>query len=362
MVETRRCWRRRLWPGASWRRRAWQVVESLGAFAQPAGPTVRYERFRAEILDDLRAAMPIDSVLLSPHGAIVAEGYDDAEGDLLAAVRGFVDRCAALEGPDGVLSVSIGHGFPWGDVAEMGSKIVVITDGDGAKALGRDFFRIRKETQPPYTTLDEAVARAGAHRAPEPLVIADVADSAGGAASDSTVILRRLLEAGVRNAAAAIFWDPIAVGLAHEVGLGGTLDLRIGGKLGPASGDPLDVRGAVIGLARDASIPFGTGDVTLEPVGDMAAWVIGRIALVCGAVPTQCFSTAAFTNVGIDPAAGSVLVVTSMQHFHAAFAPIAADILYAVAPGAVAPDVTMLPYRHASRWQWPFVEDPHARA
>ncbi len=50
-------------PLAVWRGRAeakgWQVVESLCAFAQPAGKTVRkvYESFRDEIMADLRAAI-----------------------------------------------------------------------------------------------------------------------------------------------------------------------------------------------------------------------------------------------------------------------------------------------------------------
>src|SRR3954467_13321619 len=80
-------------PLAVWRQRAeakgWEVVESLCAFAMPAGRTVKkvYEGFRDEIVADLKAAMPVDAVLLSLHGAMAAEGYDDAEGDLLAHVR-----------------------------------------------------------------------------------------------------------------------------------------------------------------------------------------------------------------------------------------------------------------------------------
>ncbi len=75
-----------------WRRRAeergWEVVESLTAHAQPAGPTVRevYEEFRDEILADLKAAGPVDVILLSLHGAMIADGYDDCEGDLIAAL------------------------------------------------------------------------------------------------------------------------------------------------------------------------------------------------------------------------------------------------------------------------------------
>ncbi len=58
-----------------WRNRAeelgWEVVESLSAHAQPAGPTVRavYEEYRDEILADLRENGPADIILLALHGA-----------------------------------------------------------------------------------------------------------------------------------------------------------------------------------------------------------------------------------------------------------------------------------------------------
>jgi len=63
-----------------------EVVQGLCAFATPAGPTVQrvYEELRDQILDQLREAMPVDAVVLGLHGAMVAEGYDDCEGDLLA--------------------------------------------------------------------------------------------------------------------------------------------------------------------------------------------------------------------------------------------------------------------------------------
>lgn len=69
-----------------------EVIESITAFAQPAGRTVQhvYERLRDEIIADLRAAhvaSPIDIVLLPLHGAMVAEHTDDCEGDILAEVR-----------------------------------------------------------------------------------------------------------------------------------------------------------------------------------------------------------------------------------------------------------------------------------
>ena len=46
-------------------------------------------------------------------------------------------------------------------------------------------------------------------------------------------------------------------------------------------------------------------------------------------------------------------MVKSMQHFHADFAPIAADILYVAAPGALLPNFRELPYRKADPLIWP---------
>ena len=43
-----------------------------------------YEDFRDEILAGVKAALPLDAVLINVHGAMVADGYDDCEGDLLA--------------------------------------------------------------------------------------------------------------------------------------------------------------------------------------------------------------------------------------------------------------------------------------
>jgi microcystin degradation protein MlrC len=76
----------------------WQVFEGLVAGAQPGGNTTRaaYEALRDELIEDLRCALPVDIVLLGLHGAMVADGYDDCEGDLLARVRDLVGADAVV--------------------------------------------------------------------------------------------------------------------------------------------------------------------------------------------------------------------------------------------------------------------------
>src|SRR5262249_38726298 len=161
-------------------------------------------------------ALPLDGVLLGLHGAMVAHGYDDVEGDIIERVRklvgqkcvigveldphchltlkrvqlsdvivlykefphtdvveraedvldivlktirgevkpvmsmydcrqigsypttlplmrAFVDRMMAMEGKDGILSISIGHCFPYADVPELTGRILVVMDKDKAK-------------------------------------------------------------------------------------------------------------------------------------------------------------------------------------------------------------------------------------
>ncbi|WP_397471972.1 M81 family metallopeptidase [Rheinheimera sp.] len=72
-----------------------EVIEGSCSWAEPGGLLNRqsYEQLRDEILLQLRQAMPVQAVLLGLHGAMVAQGYDDCEGDLLTRVR-------EITGPD----------------------------------------------------------------------------------------------------------------------------------------------------------------------------------------------------------------------------------------------------------------------
>lgn len=70
----------------------WIIIEGTAASAAPGGIINRttYESLRDEILGQLRDALPVDAVVLGLHGAMVAHGYDDCEGDLLSRAREIV--------------------------------------------------------------------------------------------------------------------------------------------------------------------------------------------------------------------------------------------------------------------------------
>lgn len=451
-------------PLVVWRERAqargWSVAEGLAAFAMPAGNTTRaaFEALRDEILSDLQRAMPVDAVLLNLHGAMIADDYPDAEGDLLARVRaivgprvpvlaeldlhghltrqkmaaadalvffkeyphvdvverahevfdilvrmleqglrptmamhdcrmlglfpttreplaGWVRHMKELERRPGVLSVSLVHGFPWGDTPEVGMRTLVVTDDDPALAqriadeFGQALWRERDAILAPFMSLDAAIDRvADAALDGRPFVLADTADNAGiGAASDSTFVLARLIERGATGFAIAPLWDPTAVHLAFDAGQGARLSMRIGGKLGPASGGPVDAEVTVMGLVREATQPFGGA---ISPLGDMAWLRIGTdpaddgaaLDIVVNASRTQGFDPVVFSAVGLDPTRPRALVVKSSQHFHAAFAPIAREVVYLATPGTGSMDFAALPHRSVTAPLWPKVAQPHAEA
>ena len=243
--------------------------------------------------------------------------------------------------------------------------MVVIADGDEAKArglaeqLGHELFAMRIATATQHDTIDEGIDAGLAGSGAKPIVLADVADNAGGGApSDNTAILRRLVDRGVRDVATGCYWDPVAVAICREAGLGATFDLRIGGKVGIASGDPVDLRVTVRGLSAEHSEAGLSGG--RAPLGASAYVEADGIHIVLTSLRQQVFAPDAFEGIGCTLADKKLVVVKSTQHFHAAFAPIAREIRYVAAPGAIAPEYDRIPFTKRTEPFWPRVEDPWA--
>jgi microcystin degradation protein MlrC len=424
------------------REAGWMLVEGLVASAQPGGNTTRaaYETLRDQILSDLRAALPVDMVLLGLHGAMVADGYDDCEGDILQRVRalvgpdvvvgaeldphahltplmveqatvlvlfkeyphtdireraedllalcldaharrtrpvaalvdcqmivpmhttreparGFVSRIKALEGRDGILSISVAQGFATGDVPEMGTKVLVYADGDAAAAqtlartLADELIGMREQLMVPYRSVDEALDEALAFDG-GPVVLADRPDNPGsGAPGDATFVLRRMLERGITNAALGPMWDPVAARIAFDAGVGAELALRIGGKVGPLSGDPVDLRCTVLAVQPEMVMTGLSG--APAPMGDCVLVEAQGIQIVLTSVRNQAINMDLFTQLECDLAAKKIIVVKSAQHFHASFSKVARHIIYVGGKGVATPDWKTLTYRNIRLPKWP---------
>ncbi|MEM7024101.1 MAG: MlrC C-terminal domain-containing protein [Pseudomonadota bacterium] len=184
------------------------------------------------------------------------------------------------------------------------------------------------------------------------MVVADPSDNAGGGApSDATPILRRLLDRGIGDAALGPIWDPIAVQFCHAAGEGAKLALRFAGKVGPSSGTPIDAEVEILRVVKDATQTFGP---SIAEMGDCAAIRVGGVDVVLVTRRRQALGNDLFGNLGIDLSTKKIVVVKSTNHFYASFAPIAKEVLYVDAEGPLPRDLRKLDYRNIERPKWPF--------
>jgi microcystin degradation protein MlrC len=275
-------------------------------------------------------------------------------------VRALVDWLGTLEKRPGVLSVSFAHGFPWADVPDVGAKSLAIADNDEVLAqatadeIAGRIKALRQSYRPSLISMAEGVA--AATNAAGLIVLADISDNAGGgAASDSTFLLRALMDAGVQGLLFGFLWDPIAVRLCEEAGEGAVLPLRVGGKIGPMSGEPLDLEARVLRIVENAGVSYGDGR---QAMGTAVLLDAGSAHILINSIRTQTFHPDGYTQMGIRLADYRVVVAKSAQHFHAGFSKVSNDIRYVVGPGTVSPDFTTLSLPKAGRPLWPQVENP----
>lgn len=426
----------------------WDATLAVAADATPSGKLTRdtYEAIAGEIVSRARELQP-DAILLSLHGAMVAEHTEDGEGTLLERLRAAVGRrpligvtldlhanvtlamcreadvlvsyltyphvdlydtgarCAAiikralereitpvtvmskapmLTGADhgrttapgpmtellekaalirgadpAFLDISVNAAFAWADIPEVGPSVTVVGDGRHprfkaeAEALIGDMWLSRHRETVQTMSAAEAVAIASTRGKPgAAVVIADFADNPGGGGyGDSPGLLRTMIEAGLQNAAFSAIFDPQSAAACHGAGVGSRVSLKLGGKVDPRFGAPIECDAEVLALSDggfNLEGPMARG-VRVE-MGPSAAIRVGGIDIVIGSRRLQNYDRMYFKALGIDPAAKSVLAVKSAQHFRAAYGPLASHIVVVDdGGGIVSGNLAKLPYTRVPR-------------
>jgi len=432
--------------------RGWDIVAGKFLGAAPANRVLRgaYETIIGDLLADLRAAMPVDMVVLALHGAMVAQGNDDIEGDVLSAVReivgpdvpigagldahahlsqammdaadilvfykewphidanetqvrafeltadvaegkiephmamydpqmiamyhtldepvrSVVDEMIAAERDSDVVVVDFVHGFGYADVPDMGTKILVITDNAPEKGrslaerFGRQIFELRGRTAAPTMDLEEgldAIVASTDH----PTVIADYSDMPfGGAPGDGTIILKGLIDRGIENAIIAGLWDPMAIDMVEDLEAGDRMNLRIGGKTGPMSGDPLDLDVEVRSIHKNMYLKSGYEEVGSDgdgtAVGTIAVVQAHGIDIVLVDKRYPIYGYRALESLGLDPAGRRAIVIKSGNNFYDGYADIAGDVVYVISAGLLGRIRDQI-FHNIDRPKWPFDEPP----
>lgn len=424
-----------------------EIIPTVHAYASPFGVVARetYEGFRDEILEGARRARrdgPVDAVYLDMHGALHAEGYPDAQVDLVRRVREIVGedavigasfdshgnlspeftreldlltayrtaphvdgaetrlrlarllteavrtgrrpvvahlnvpilipgekgitaveplrslyaRIPSIVEEDGLIDASILVGMPWTDVKRAGMSVQVIAEDSShlpraeaeVRRLASAIWERRDELEfdVPTDDIDSAIETALA--APESTVfITDSGDNTtAGAAGDGTLVLERLLAHGVEDAVLAGIVDPEAVAAAERAGVGGTIDMMVGGKLDTVFSEPLRVRGTV----RFLTPPTAENQ---RPGAERPAVVeVDGVKLVLLNRRRSFTSPRDFAEVGIDPLDHEIVVV-KLGYLFQGLRDIAPATIMALTPGFAYQVVENLPYENVRRPIYP---------
>jgi microcystin degradation protein MlrC len=429
-----------------------QAVPIFFAWAMPGGPvTARtLDRLLQAMLVELKGALPLDALLVAPHGAGVSESVPDMDGAWLRELRsrvgpqipivGTLDLHANLseemlnatdalvgyrtnphldqrqrgleaarlvarilrgevrpthaaamprlainierqdtttspcrecfEALDDmladkrVLTNSLLLGFPYADVAEMGTSVVVATNDnpDLARELADQFAEYltlrRGDFVGRYLEIDAAIE--AAMKRSGPVALLDMGDNVGGGSpGDGTLLLAALVRHGVAKSFVSLC-DPASVQTAARAGVGRDVALEMGGKVDALHGEPVAATVRVRGLYDgrfSESQPRHGGKTHYDMGPTVVAQLDSGPTVMLTSRRMAPFSLQQLTSCGVDPAQFQIIVAKGVHGPVAAYAPVCKALLRVNTPGVTTADMTRLAYHNRRRPLFPFEAD-----
>ena len=259
-----------------------------------------------------------------------------------------------------VVSNSILLGFPYADVAEMGSATLVVTDNDAAAAqryaneLGNFMWQRRQDFVGRLIGIDEALDRT--RQLGGPICLLDMGDNVGGGSpGDSTHLARALVERGLADAFVCLY-DPESAARAGAAGVGATLELAAGGKTDALHGTPLRGRCTVRGL-YDGTFTESEprhGGMQQGDQGATAVVTMANLTVMLTSRRMAPFSLQQLVSCGLDPTSFRLLVAKGVNLPVAAYGPICEHMIRVNTPGCTTADLLQLEFARRRRPLFPF--------
>lgn len=313
--------------------------------------------------------------MLGPNLGMSTWAYKEEDEKSLPFVR-IMNHLLELEKRQGIIDISIFIGFPYSDISECLTSVLVVSQDDSkpiaeeiVNELSEMIWKARREfiNVRPLVPVDEALEIA--IKSPDgPIILVDTGDnSGGGAPCDNTVILEALIQKGAEDAVFPIR-DPEVVSLAIESGVGSVIDTSIGGKIDKRFYKPVRVKAYVKGLfdgkywIRGPHHGGGYGQMRRNflpreywkkvDVGKTALLEVNGIEIIVseGRVGME---QDYYKCAGVDPSQRKIVVVKSHQAHRASFESIAKRIIEVNTPGCTSPSYKGLTFKNIPRPVFP---------
>ncbi len=343
-----------------------------------------YEKVAGWIVQDLQAQGPVDAVYLDLHGAMVAEHFEDGEGELMRRVRAVVGEriplIASLDYHTNMTPEMVQHAsamvgyrtYPHIDMAETG--------GRAARLLDR-LVRERRPLHKAYRQLDFLIPLVWQCTLMEPAkgifeLIVEIergSDRSGGPAGSHNQGIVSITHTPGFPPADIAQCGPALVVYGHDKDAAEAQADRLASFIMENEAGfagrlytPDEAVAEAMRLAQTVTKPIVLADIqdnpgaggTSDTVGLLRAFKfrIGPMALltdeesgvsaVLACRRIQAVDQEMFRHVGVEPSEVPILALKSTVHFRAHFQPIADTVLCVQSPGAHVTDPAELPYRN----------------
>jgi microcystin degradation protein MlrC len=307
-------------------------------------------RFRASTGSDVEARRPYKAWRPVP---VLLPG--EKTSTRLEPAKSIYAQVPVTEAMDGVLDAAIWVGYAWAD--EPRNQCAVVVTGDDQEVIAREAERLAKlywDARKDFVfvadalPLDQALDAALAEGAPRPYFISDSGDNptAGGTGDVSWTLgelLQRPESAGTDHTVihASIF-DPVAVDAAVAAGVGGTVEVEVGGHVDGGPRGPVPMKAEVFSITE--------GDPT---AGTQVVLRSGSVYEIVTQRRKPFHRITDFTALGLDPLTADIVLV-KIGYLEPQLYEAAAGWKLGLTPGGVDQDLLRLPHTHLEPGVYPF--------
>lgn len=259
-----------------------------------------------------------------------------------------------------ILSLSIQHGFPYADVKEMGTSIIVVANGNREKAqqvarqletyiLDRreSFVGVKNDIQTSLDLIEDSE---------KPVLLLDMGDNVGGGGPANNCCILEAFEKSKKYKYFVCIYDPEAVRMAgnHQPGEWFELILVGTGK------DEIKTYRIKVKLLRLTNGEFQESN---PRHGGQINFNMGKTAVVATEQGSEImltssrvmpFSLQQLISQGVQPSEFDAIVAKGVNAPIAAYAPVCPTVIQVNTPGVTQADMTLFKYKHRRKPLFPF--------
>ncbi len=265
----------------------------------------------------------------------------------------------------GVLSSSILLGFPYADVPEMGSSVLIVADKDKqlakdeARRLANRMWKTREQFDGVFVSMNDAVRQA--IDLPGPVCLLDMGDNVGGGSPGDSTHLAHAIRSADGGRSLICICDPESVNRSAAVGVGNTLRLDVGGKTDDLHGVPISgtfiVRSMHDGRFTDTLVRHGGFTEYDQGPSVVVEDTDGPLTFLLTTLRVPPFSLVQLTSCNLEPSEFQMIVAKGVNAPVAAYAPVCPHLIRVNSPGCTTADMTQLSFEHRRRPMFPFEAD-----